>query len=167
MTVKNEFTVNKQTMLSWVKRYSFEGKRKKLLFAMYLIMIGLGGRLLSYWIFGGDVLYGLIGAAAIFLAVYRLFFMRFVIMSRQYDFFAKTYGLSEWQRTIEFTDDEVILTDHTSVTRFRYENMQKIVEAGNTVRIIMNHNAVLLFYKDTFVVGSWQECKSMLESKMK
>ena len=88
-------------------------------------------------------------------------------MSRQYDFFAKTYGLSEWQRTIEFTDDEVILTDHTSVTRFRYENMQKIVEAGNTVRIIMNHNAVLLFYKDTFVVGSWQECKSMLESKMK
>lgn len=161
--MKNEFTVNKQKMLSWVKRYSFEGKRNKLLFAMYLLMICLGVRLLSF----GDLLYGVIGAMAIFLGVYRLFIYRFVFMSNQYKFFAKTYGLDEWQRSIEFTDNDIVITDNTTVSHFRYENMKKIVEVDNTVRLVMNNNTVLLFYKDTFVVGNWQECKSMLESKMK
>ena len=67
-------------------------------------------------------------------------------------------------RTIEFLDDEIVLTDHTSVSKFQYSNIEKIKEKNNVVMIFMNHNLALRLYKDAFVEGSWEECKEKINS---
>ena len=70
-------------------------------------------------------------------------------------------------RTIEFLDDEIVLTDHTSVSKFQYSNIEKIKEKNNVVMIFMNHNLALRLYKDAFVEGSWEECKEKINSMIK
>lgn len=100
------------------------------------------------------------------LSVYKLFFSRFVVWSNRYRMMANMYGVSEWTRTTEFTDDEIILTDHTSVTRLKYENIKKVKEQKNTVTIFFNNNVAIRLHKDAFVEGSWQECKQKI-SKMR
>ena len=70
-------------------------------------------------------------------------------------------------RTTEFLEDEIVLTDHTSVSKLKYSNIKKIKEKNNIVIIFMNDNMALRLYKDAFVEGSWEECKEFLNSKRK
>ena len=166
--MKNELKITKDEMLSWVKKYYFEGAGNKILFALYLLL-GLVGVALMILVLhgGGDTLSGAIGIASIVISVYKLFFERKVFMLRRYRMLAKTYGVDEWQRSIEFTDDDILLNDHNSVSRFRYESIRKIKDEGKIVIIVLNNNIALRFYKDSFTAGTWQECQAMLESKMK
>ena len=168
MTMRNEFTITKQEMLSWVKRYSFVGVGNKILFALHLLL-GLVGISLLILILpcGGDTLSGAIGIASVIISVYKLFFERFVFMTRRYNLLAKTYGVDKWQRVIEFNENEIILNDHNSTTKFLYENVRQIIDQCDIVMIVLNNNIALRFYKDTFTVGTWQDCKAMLEYKMK
>ncbi len=68
-------------------------------------------------------------------------------------------------RTTEFLDNEIVLTDHTSVSKFKYSNIQGIKEKGNVVMIFMNNNMALRLYKDEFVDGSWESCKKLIFEK--
>ena len=81
--------------------------------------------------------------------------------------FARTYGINEWLRTIEFLEDEIVLTDHTTVNKLQYHNIKKVIDKGNVVLILMNDNIAFRLYKDAFVEGSWEECKELLNSKRK
>ena len=78
------------------------------------------------------------------------------------------YGVSEWTRTTEFTDSEISVTDHTSAsTKIRYENLKKVKEYGNEVILFFKDNMAIRIYKDAFTEGSWEECRSLLQSKLK
>ena len=101
----------------------------------------------------------------VIIAIYKLFFARFVIWSRRYKFYVKTYGVTEWTRTVEFLDDEIVLCEHTTVNKALYSNVTKILEKGDCVTIVMSNNTVIRIYKSTFVEGSWQECYEMLIQK--
>ena len=74
---------------------------------------------------------------------------------------ARGFGMS----LSEFLDDEIVLTDHTSVSKFKYSNIQKIKEKNNVVMVFMNNNMALRLYKDAFVEGSWEECKKLILEK--
>ena len=92
--MRNEFTITKEEMLSWVKRYSFVGVGNKILFALHLLLGLVGVSLLILVIpSGGDPLSGAIGIASVVISVYKLFFERFVFMTRRYNLLAKTYGV--------------------------------------------------------------------------
>mgnify|MGYP003315268821 CR=1 FL=1 len=101
------------------------------------------------------------------LVVFKLFLSRFVIWAKRYKLFSTLYGVSEWIRTTEFLDDEIILTDHTSVSKLKYSNIEKIKEKNNVVMIFMNNNMALRLYKDAFVEGSWEECKKKINDMLK
>ena len=78
---------------------------------------------------------------------------------------SKNYGVAEWLRTTEFTDDEIILTDYNSVSKFQYNNIKAIVEKSNLVFIIFNGSFAIRLYKDAFVEGSsWEDCKEKINS---
>ena len=96
-----------------------------------------------------------------------LFLARFFVWSKRYKLYSTTYGVSEWIRTTEFLDDEIILTDHTSVSKLKYSNIKTIKEKGNVVMIFMNNNMALRLYKDAFVEGSWEECKEKINAMLK
>ena len=164
--MKNEYKITKDLIKSWAKEYHLHGAANIFLFILWCVagVVGLSGliftvQLQSDWIV--VYLYSLLFA----IAVFKLFIQRFIVWSRRYKLFCTTYGVTEWMRTTEFLDDEIVLTDHTSISKFRYSNIQTIKEKNNVVMIFMNNNMALRLYKDAFVEGSWQECKERILEK--
>ena len=166
--MKNEYKITKELLRSWAKEYHIHGAANIFLFILWCVVgiIGISGLIFSIalhtdWI----VVY--LYALMLVIAVFKLFIQRFIIWSKRYKLYSITYGVTEWMRTTEFLDDEIVLTDHTSVSKFKYSNIQKIKEKNNVVMIFMNNNMALRLYKDAFIEGSWEECKERLLEKRK
>ena len=166
--MKNEYKITKELLRSWAKEYHIHGAANIFLFILLCVVgiVGISGLIFSIalhtdWI----VVY--LYALMLVIAVFKLFIQRYIFWSKRYKLYSITYGVTEWMRTTEFLDDEIVLTDHTSVSKLKYSNIQKIKEKNNVVMIFMNNNMALRLYKDAFIEGSWEECKKMLLEKRK
>lgn len=165
--MKNEYKVTKELIKSWAREYHLIGAANVVSFVMLCISCGLGVLAVVMSVMGiGGWLTSYFGVLLIFLAIYKLFFARFVIWNKRYKMWSTAYGVAEWIRSHEFAEDEIVLTDHNSVVRMRYENIVEIKEKGNTVLIVFKGNSAMRIYKDTFTEGSWEECRALLASKM-
>ena len=155
-------------MMSWAKEYHLQGVANIILFVLWSIVgvIGLG-MLALLSLSGGNWINWYVSILFLLLSVFKLFFSRFFAFSNRYKLLSRTYGVTEWVRTTTFLDDEIVLTDHTSVSKLQYSNIKKIKEKGNVVMIFMNHNIALRLYKNAFVEGSWEECKEKINSMLK
>lgn len=164
--MKNEYKITKDLLKSWAKEYHLRGSANIFLFIIlcFVGLVGISGMIFSIAIQENWIIVYLY-ALVFITAIYKLFIQRFIIWSKRYKLYSTTYGVTEWMRTIEFLDDEIILTDHTSVSKFKYGNIQKIKEKDNLVIIFMNNNMALRLYKDSFVDGSWDECKQIIFEK--
>ena len=166
--MKNQYKITKDLMKTWAKEYHLHGAANVILFIMWCVLgvIGIAGLIFSIalhseWM----VIY--IYALFTIIAFFKLFLARFFVWSKRYKMYSTTYGVSEWIRTTEFLDDEIILTDHTSISKLKYSNIKAIKEKGNVVMIFMNNNMALRLYKDAFVEGSWEECKEKINAMLK
>ena len=164
--MKNEYMITRALMRSWAKEYHLHGTANIISFILLCILelISVTFLILSI-VYALNWLYIYIFALGSLLAFYKLFVARFVIVANRYKLFSKTYGVSEWMRTTEFLEDEIVLTDHTSVSKLRYENVQRIKENNNVIMIYMNNNTGLRLYKDAFVEGTWEECRARILEK--
>ena len=111
-----------------------------------------------------DLKLWLIGLFILVFASYRLFFLQYYFFAKKYKILSKTYGVTEWIRTTEFKDNEIVLTDHNSVCKLKYENIKRISENGNLIIIYFNDNLSARLYKDAFVDDTWEECKEKINS---
>ena len=166
--MRNEHKITIELMMSWAIDFYLVRASDIILAILWSIVAFCGLTLLATSIIvGGDALNWLLAFLFLFLSVYKLFFGRFVYISKRYKMFAKTYGVDEWLRTIEFTENEIVLTDHTTINKLQYCNIKKVIEKGNVILILLNDNIAFRLYKDAFVEGSWEECKKLLNSKQK
>lgn len=166
--MKNEYKITKKVMMSWAKEYHLQGAASIISFCL-LCLVGLMGfiMLILCIFFEADWLDWYFSILFLLFSIYKLFFARFAFWSNKYKMLSKTYGVPEWTRTTEFTDEEIILSDHTSTAKIRYSNIKKIKEKNNIVMIFLNDNQGLRLYKDAFVEGSWEECKEKINSILK
>ena len=166
--MKNEYKITKKLMMSWAKEYHLQGAANIILFVLWCVVgiIGLG-LIILFSVIGGEWINWYLSILFLFLSVFKLFFSRFVVWSKRYKLYSTTYGVNEWMRTTEFLEDEIVLTDHTSVSKLKYTNIKKIKEKNNIVMIFMNNNMALRLYTDAFVEGSWEECKDKINSMTK
>lgn len=127
--MKNEYKITKEVMMSWAKEYHLRGARNIIMFILLCLLglIGIDG-LIHLSFVGGDWIDWYLSILFLIVSLYKLFFQRFAIMSNRYKMYSKTYGVAEWIRTTEFTDHEIIVSDHTSITKLKYENIKKIKE---------------------------------------
>ena len=166
--MKNEYKVTKKLVMSWAKELQLFGAASVILFVLWIIagVIGLANLVIAI-VLKGAWLNIYLGVLLLVFSIYKLFVARFFIWNERYKLYSNVYGVTEWIRATEFTLDEITLTDHTSVTKVRYENIKKIKEKGNTVMIFLTHGLAMRLYKDAFVEGSWDECKEIINSKCK
>ncbi|MBQ7338035.1 MAG: YcxB family protein [Clostridia bacterium] len=164
--MKNEYKITKDLMRSWAKEYHIHGAANIFLFILWCVVgvIGVSGMIFSI-VLHTDWMVVYLYALMFVIAVFKLFIQRFIVWLKRYKLYSTTYGVTEWMRTTEFLEDEIVLTDHTSVSKFKYSNIQKIKEKSTIVMIFMNNNMALRLYKDSFVEGSWEECKKMILEK--
>ena len=166
--MKNQYKITKDLMKTWAKEYHLHGAANVMLFTMWCVLgvIGIAGLIFCIALYR-DWFPIYMFSLITFVAFFKLFLSRFFIWSKKYKLYSTTYGVSEWMRTTEFLDDEIILTDHTSVSKLKYSNIKKIKEKNNVVMIFMNDNLALRLYKDAFVEGSWDECKKKINDMIK
>ena len=166
--MKNEYTITKKEMMSWAKEYHIRGAKAVFFFILWCVL-GVCGIFITIAAILSEsknwVAFSL-GGLYLVASVYQLFFSRFVHYSRRYKLYSRFYGATEWQRTIEFTDDEIVITDHTSVTKLLYSNVKKIIEKNNVAIIIFKNNIAIRLYKGTFTEGTWEECKEKINTLM-
>lgn len=163
--MKNEYTINKQEMMSWAKEVYFVGAASIVQLVLW-IAVGLSGvgvlafaaAVRASWIFW------YVGVMLIFLAVFRLVISRYIIFAKRYNLLSGVYGRAEWTRSVEFLADEIVLTDHTAVSRVSYSGIRAIRERGRAVMIFFQNNTAIRIYKDAFTEGSWEECYAMLSA---
>ena len=166
--MKNQYKITKDLMKTWAKEYHLHGAANVILFIMWCVfgVIGIAGLVFSIALYRGWFPIYMFSLLT-FIAFFKLFLARFFIWSKRYKLYATTYGVPEWIRTTEFLDDEIVLTDHTSVSKLKYSNIEKIKEKNNVVMIFMNNNLALRLYKDAFVEGSWEECRKKINAMLK
>ncbi|MBR6708237.1 MAG: YcxB family protein [Clostridia bacterium] len=166
--MKNEYKITRQEMMSWAKGCHLYGAVNIFRFVLWC-MVGLLclGLLTILFVVGGDWIYWYFAILFLLFSIFQLFFSRFLVMANRYRLFAKTYGVTEWIRSVEFTEDEIIVCDHTSVTKLKYGNIKTIKEKNNLIVILFNHNLMLRLYRDAFVEGSWEACRDKIDSMIK
>ena len=154
--------------MSWAKEYHLQGTANIIQFIFWCVIGVYGlGMIIILSFRGGYGIDWYLSILFLFLSLFKLFFSRFVVLSKRYKMYSTTYGVTEWIRTTDFLDDEIVLTDHTSVSKLKYSNIKKIKEKNNTVIIFMNNNMALKLYKNAFIEGSWEECKEKINSMTK
>ena len=166
--MKNEYKVTKELMMSWAKEIHLIGTANVALFVFWCLWGAIGLTYLIFlFIYGVSWLTWYCSVIIVFLSVFRLFIARFIVISKRYKMLSQIYGVSEWIRTIEFSDDEIICLDHNSITKLGYSNIKKIKEKNNDILIFFNNNLGLRLYKDAFVEGTWEDCKKKINSIIK
>lgn len=174
--MKNEYKLTKDTMKSWAKGFHTNGMANIILFIIscYLLVACPMYFIEIYYIYGYYFVYIAeylmlmsIFVVFTFTSFHRIFIAPSSSYKKLYRSYAEIYGVSEWIRTTEFTDDEIVLTDHRNVYRYRYKSIRKIKERDNLVIIFLGSGGGLHLYKDAFVNGSWEECKKLISEKKK
>ena len=163
--MKNEYAINKQEMMSWAKEVYFVGVASIVQLVLW-IAVGLSGvGVLAFAAaVGASWIFWYVGVMLIFLAVFRLVISRYIFFAKRYNLLSSIYGRTEWTRSVEFLADEIVLTDHTAVSRVSYDGISAIRERGRVVMIFFRNNAAIRIYKDAFTEGSWDECRAMLDA---
>ncbi len=166
--MKNQYTVNKDLVKSWAKEFIINGSASIIALAVQAIIFLCGAALI--WMgFAFNLeskgIYLILGAYFIFYSIYRLFFSRFVVWNKRYKQLSEIYGVNEWQRTIEFLDEEIALTEHNSTNKLQYKSIKTIKEHKDMVFIFLEGGASIRLYKNAFIDCTWEECKVFIESK--
>ena len=165
--MKNQYTVTKKMMFSWVKEFPGFTLASVVIYILYSIALVIGLSLLvTLSMYGGDSIDWLIGILIILISVYRLFLSRLIRTLTTYKNLSSTFNATEWVQTVEFCEDKIKVSLHNSTGEYDYRQIKKIIERGNS-GIIVFKNGALRLYKDAFVEGSWEECKEKLTAHIK
>lgn len=165
--IKNEYKITRDLIKKWSREDQFGTAFGIVIFSLYVFTGLIGVTMICLMFkFGGDALNWYLSFFLVLFSAFRLTFVPYHAWTSKYKMMSKTYGVPEWIRSTEFTDDEIIISDHTSVTKFKYDNLKSVKEKGNEVRILFNNRLLIVVYKDAFKKGSWDECRKLLEEKM-
>ncbi len=169
--MKNEYRITKSLLMSWAKEFHYFGINVFVAVLCWCLLAD-GVILAVTYAIDGDLLnkYFFLSVLFIAVSVYKLFFQRKVVMARSYKEYQKLYGVSEWTRTVEFLESDILLSDRDgeteySTARVKYSNVKRIKEKGNVVFLYYGNRSAIHLYKDAFVGCTWDECKAMLEEK--
>ena len=181
--MKNEYTITKRLTKSWEREWWFNsvGNTASLIFLCSFVAFLFA---LPY-----PVTY-LIEHEAVYEMVYHIIFAIFhslaLLMAyltfyspsamyanpnlpyyhfNSYKINSKNYCVRKWKRSIELTESEITVYDHTSVLKFEYSTIKRVKVRRKLVTIFLKSGLELRLYKKAFVTGSWDECKKLLSRK--
>lgn len=165
--MKNQYTVNKDLVKSWAKEFIIIGVSGAVNIIL-TVFVGLCG----LFIIALNIIFGIedwlnlyLGILFLAFSIYRLFFARFIVWNQRYKQMAKIYGVDEWQRTTEFLDEEIVISEYNATNKLQYKNIKRIKEYEDKVFIFFEGRASIRLYKNAFADCTWEECKAFIESK--
>ncbi len=155
MKAINEYTVNWKLYRSWCLEYMFYKFQLLLRMIWFVFMSAFIFLIIisDNWIFGIMVLY----------CIYTGFIRNIMRGKKQFERQTKVYKRQRWLRRIVLTDDKISLEEVGEILTYNYDELEKVLEKKNRIRLFFNDGTVLRMYKDSFIEGNWGECKSWID----
>ena len=156
--MKNEYEVTEKLFLSWGKESMLKGERLKFMIFWSVLAILM---IVFCMIYSGNILFAFLAA----YCLYRAFLRNFVMTKGQYRTLVKSHGTDKWIRTITFEDEFICVNDGNASVKYSYIDVVGVREKGNKIWLDTNKQAVIRLYKNTFVIGSYDECLNLIKEK--
>lgn len=164
--MRNEYKVTKDLMKSWARDYYKNGGSYTVRLIVLILVAICEVECAVYFLrFPIYHIFSLAAIGIFVFALYCIFLQPTVNYSKSYKMHSKIYGVSEWIRSTDFGDDEITVTDHSSVYKYRYVDIKRIKETDDGAIIFFKFNLAIRLYKDAFACGSWEECKKLIAEK--
>ena len=164
-SIVNEYTVDKKLVASWAKGIRFKGIN--LILAIFWMIVAFTCAFMTVLSFAvkADALTTYIFILAFALSIYKLFFERKLRVNRQFKFYARMYGSTEWKRLIVFNDDSITVEECGNRSLFKYSDIDMITEKDNVITVFFKPRIFLRIYKDSFICGDCDLFKSLIRQK--
>lgn len=164
--MKNEYKITKKLLTSWCIESRFSGISLVLFVIWCILALFFAFLLLALIYIEYDWYYIFLLSFLLFTCIYKMILERLIVSFNQYKFLSNSHGSTEWLRTIEFSDESIVITDGAiTTTTYQYSSIKKIKEKKNKIWLIFDNKSILRLYKDTFVEGSWEKCKELISLK--
>ncbi len=159
--MRNEYTIDWPLLKKWanesrytgVRLYFFIGWCVFLAFLIAFAILTILANMTSYTYY------------FILLAVFsffRAFLWNTIIAKQQYKRLTRFYGKNSWVRTICFEENEIIVKDEKTETKYNYSDILEIVEKDENIYLKLQAKTVIRLYKSKFVDCTWEDCKTKI-----
>ena len=154
--VKNEYIVTEKMYLSWGRENWKKGAQ--LVFLILWTILAVCISLLN--ILGGWTAFNII---MLLFCLYHGFLRNYVVTRAQYKRLSRAHGASDWVRTIDFGEDEILINDGNVSVKYAYKDITGMREKGNKIWLDAANKTVIRLYKDCFVDTDYETWKNWMK----
>lgn len=169
--MKNEYTVTWKLIKEWTRDIGYGGIRLvfKVIYSILGVISLLSAVLITVMCIKNRIDSLTLNIAVLFFisafAFYRAFLQDILMARQRYNLLSKTYGASEWKRTVEIGEESITLKEGIHTAEYEYRSVSEIKEKGNKIFICLSDRTAIIMYKDSFVDCTWEECKNRITEK--
>ena len=159
--MRNEYIIDWPLLKKWTNESQHSGVRLVFFIVWCVLLVGslvIGIISIIANMYSNAFYFALI---ALF-SFYRAFLWNIMIAKQQYKRFAQTYGKNSWVRTINFEDNEIIIKEEKTETKYNYSDILEIVEKAERIYLKLQDKYVIRLYKSKFVDCTWEDCKTKI-----
>ena len=107
----------------------------------------------------------MVSPAVSFLLCLMLFFFPSLTAQIVYRNTKKLHGGIVPETVVQFSNDEISMTEGTLSVRFQYRQITKIRETGNLYVLMLGKNSGIILEKNSFTIGNFEAFRSFLPEK--
>lgn len=152
----NEYEVTEKRYIQWVYESKVEGK--KLFFLIFWIV-------LTFVCLGAFAVYRQEYLLLVFAVycLYRAVFRDLIGAKAFYKKASASHEDDKWIRTINITEDEIIVHDGKVEIKYKNSDIVKAVWNDERIRLFMLDNSSIRLYKDAFIEGELEDYLKILK----
>ena len=159
--MRNEYIIDWPLLKKWNKESNYSGLG--LAVFIYRCALLVCSIVCIVWTFMANMYSYCIYFALISLfCFYRAFLWNIMIIKHRYKRFVQTYGKKSCILTICFEDNEIVIKEEKTETKYNYSDILRIVEKDEIVYLRLQAKKVMRLYKSKFIDGTWGECKEKI-----
>ena len=160
---ENRYTVNLRMLRSFSRGASFS---QKFFFRFSLVGMAVCALALVYCLLflPGDY-NAMVSPAVSFLLCLMLFFFPSLTAQIVYRNTKKLHGGIVPETVVQFSNDEISMTEGTLSVRFQYRQITKIRETGNLYVLMLGKDSGIILEKNSFTIGNFEAFRSFRPEK--
>lgn len=99
-------------------------------------------------------------------ALYRGLLRQRLLLEKQYRLLANQYHAESWTRKYTLTEEGITLREGNVSIDTSYSEVERIEEKADCLLLHLKDKGCLRLYCDSFVRGTWEECRDYLSNRI-
>lgn len=163
--MKNEYKYTKEIIEEYEKAWWNNYFKQFKIYAFVLLILGI--IILIYGIFNHiNITFGIALIVFSFTLIILLYLKRKQAINLEIKRYNVLHGSKEKTMVVELDDTIKCSLDNESKSDISYDKVKGIIESDNLIILLLDGNMIIALKKDSFTVGSYEECKKFLLKKL-